>query len=299
MQAFRLKFFQITSHTALITTIILSLLSLANYVLAQQPVISARGDFQPGAVDMVHAGADSGAVVTGDQIPALVTFRKLLLPGGTWCGLDSAGTLSTVEDGKQAIGSASIALRGSQFSRLDLLTSGGHHIYRSAGSMGSVEDVDGYFHTMEALSAEQGWFAITHLLSLVDFQSKLWIDRGVVQINGRSYQKVTFYTAVHQMNTIQFLENAPYSTDFYFDPQTHLLIKTSDLYRFPESRQRSLRVILYEDYVSSDASDVFPHKLTFVLNGQRIWDIALNRITMTTCDSQSRKLDTTLFVPSK
>jgi hypothetical protein len=268
--------------------------STVTSALGQEPIISAHGDYKPAEADIVHP-IPSAPLVSGDQIAAIMAFRKAVNLTGLWCGLDATGALSTVEDGKPVQGNVSLSQRHAQYSRLDLTTSKGERLYRAAGPIGSLENAAGIRRSLDLGSSELGWFTAARILSTAVVQEQAWVDDGLVQIDGTAYRKVTYYGKVGKLIAVPSAFRTAYAIDFYFDPQTHLLAKTADLYRFPGSRQLDLRVMIFDAY-KPEADLLLPHALTLAINGQRVWSLSFESMASTTC-TPDQTIDTTAFFP--
>jgi hypothetical protein len=97
-----------------------------------------------------------------------------------------------------------------------------------------------------------------------------------VSVSGNSLHRITFEAPVlsSQASVTTTRENVSL-VDLYFDPGTHLLLKSVASVRL-DSKDRAyyLQAITYGDY-RQVAGVMIPHSFTQTLNGQRQWTLQL------------------------
>lgn len=175
--------------------------------------------------------------------------------------------------------------------RLDIETDQGLRSIRILGSAGAIQEPDGSKTFIPEATSVQGLTAFSLLRRDDFFRGQTSVsDHGSVLIDGRPLHRITVEYIIHRdrvtpdKKTPTSLALVPTTAvvDFYFDPQSHLLIKSVDTVTLPKStNQAYLRCITYADYREVDGVLV-PFQLSESLNGQQEWVLQLNDVKLST-----------------
>jgi hypothetical protein len=205
-------------------------------------------------------------------LEAILDFLKAV-NGGSWSGMQATGIL-TGPDGK-ATSQATFTVRGGENFRLDVNAPEGERSIRIHGPSGRIQESDGKRHILPPVTASIGLVAFPKLLaSSFPGNQTAVLDRGCVSIEGRMLRRVTIEEPLDAAEK----STSPYRigvTDLYFDPATHLLVKSVGSVQV-DSADRALYVqaISYGDYQTIDGV-LLPQSLRQTLNGQLQWSLQL------------------------
>jgi hypothetical protein len=213
-----------------------------------------------------------------DEAALAEVSQYLKVIGNTqWTGMQGTGTIS---QGEQAPLDAALSILGSNKFRLDVTTPRGLRSIRICDVTGVVQQDNGTKQTLPAATAKNGILAFPLLFSSTfpDPQTTL-LDHGVVQIEGKSLHRITLREVVFpgdpatEKNDISVL-------DLYFDPGSHLLIKSAEHVRLDSNdRARYLRVTTYADYRQANGMSI-PYQYSQTLNGQKQWTLNLTEVNL-------------------
>jgi len=190
----------------------------------------------------------------------------------SWQGMQASGTLT---DGSGNPDPATLTILNGDHFRLDVQTPNGQRSIRISGSYGKRLEADGKSYFMPAATAKAGLLAFPRLLaSTFPSATASFIDQGQVQINGALLHRITVEESAFPGETAARDVNV---TDLYFDPSTHLLLKSASAVQLdPADRERYLIVIAYSDYQYVGGS-LIPFTYSQSLNGQQQWTLQLNQ----------------------
>ena len=190
----------------------------------------------------------------------------------SWQGMQAAGTLT---DGGGVPNPAIITLLGPDSLRLDVETTDGVRSTRVQGNYGTTVEANGRSFPLPFSTAKSTVPAFSRLLnSTTPASTTSYIDQGLVQVDGKMLHRITLEEAV-TLNSGPTDQQDFNVTDLYFDPVTHLLIKSaSSLQLAPFDPQKYLVVVSYSDY-RTDGESLVPFRLTQSLNGQHQWSLQL------------------------
>ncbi|WP_442300008.1 hypothetical protein [Terriglobus sp. 2YAB30_2] len=167
--------------------------------------------------------------------------------------------------------SATLTIIGSKRFRLDVQTPIGAFSSRINNRLGSIQQPDGKMFPLAPEIAASGIVQF-ELPRLADLQARSSVlDHGVTVIDGMSLHRVTIEQPLTPRKNI--------ATDLYFDPQTHLLVKTANAIRPNGAQSELLRVITYGDYRPVDGV-MIPFLYTQSLDGQKQWTIQLSEVQL-------------------
>jgi hypothetical protein len=244
---------------------------------------------QQNSFTAIHGNTDQGVVsprkspVAGRQDPAaLVEVRAYQKAIGLAAWTDMQGTGSiTLNTADKGVENTSLSILGQSQYRLDVETSKGTKSTRMNGAVGAVQYEDGHKRPVDATDAGAGLFGFP-LLNDSNFPEPRigLVDNGIVSIDGVPLHRITveWPWAGDPVDTNgNVLTNV---VDFYFNPQTHLLMKTANaVVGSKPSPTRLLRVISYDDYRVVNGMEV-PYRYRQTLNGQLMWTLQLNQVQL-------------------
>lgn len=186
-----------------------------------------------------------------------------------WTGMQGTGTITYGSE--QNSYPAALTILGSKRSRLDVQTSTGTISSRINNRVGNIQQPDGKRFPLAPEMAASGIVQF-ELPRLADLQTKSSIlDHGMTVVDGMNLHRLTLEQPLTPQKNI--------ATDLYFDPETHLLIKTANAIRPDGSQSELLRVITYGDYRSVDGV-MIPFLYTQALDGQKQWTIQLSEVQL-------------------
>ena len=196
-----------------------------------------------------------------------------------WVAMQGAGQI-TFGGNDNSPYTATLYIIGDRAFRLDAQTSKGPLSIRISGKYGVTQSSDGHQVNIPPDTAASGiiQFEMPRLASFPDQTASL-IDHGPALIGGKPLHRVAFEFPLNPIATPQNDERV--ATDLYFDPTSHLLVKSANSIRVAGSgKNEFLRVITYEDYRQVGDS-MIPFRYTQTLNGQEQWilqfsDVQLN-----------------------
>ena len=195
----------------------------------------------------------------------------------SWAGMQATGNF-TDSLGNQD--EATLTIAGSSNARLDVATPLGGQSTRISGPYGSIREINGSIHTLPPATALGGILAFPRLLSS-NFPGPMAIvvDRGEVLVNGASLHRITIEAPAFPSSSTSLRFNSnhnPNITDFYFDPASHLLIKSASYAQLDTADPaRYLIVITYGDYQTVGKA-LIPLNVFETVNGQRQWTLHLS-----------------------
>jgi hypothetical protein len=203
-----------------------------------------------------------------------ITNYRTVVGAVAWSGLQATGTLTDVSGNSDQ---ATLTILGSVNFRLDVTTPTGQRSTRICGSSGATLEDDGKTFFMPPITARGGLVAFPLLLmSTFSDPTATIVDGGQVQLNGMSLHRITLEEEVFPTQSATPQRNDLSVTDLYFDPTSHLLIKSASFVRIDSlNRARFMIVVTYGDYQAVNGALV-PLNLTETMNGQIQWALQLN-----------------------
>lgn len=202
-----------------------------------------------------------------------VDYLKAVNVSG-WQGMQASGTMT---DSRGNTDQATLTIRGGDDFRLDVQTPNGKRSTRIRGSNGETLAADGKSFAMPPATAETGLLAFPQLL-VTTFPSSntSLIDRGQVQIGGRTLHRITLEELALPFETKPESRNVTV-TDLYFDPSTHFLLQSASAVQLdPTDPEKYLVVITYSNYQNVQGS-LIPCLYSQSLNGQHRWSLQLDQ----------------------
>jgi hypothetical protein len=212
--------------------------------------------------------------VDATALAEIQQYRKAI--GATqWAGMQGTGTIS---QGNQGQLNATLSVLGGNSFRLDVAAPQGVRSVRITDVNGQIQESDGRKHILPAANAKNGILAFPHLLSSTFPEGQTTIlDHGIVQIEGHALHRITLVEVVSSDDPASEEGNISV-LDLYFDPTSHLLIKSADYVQLDNSdRQHYVRVVTYGDYREVNRT-LIPHQYSQTLNGQKQWTLQLTEV---------------------
>lgn len=197
---------------------------------------------------------------------------------GSWVDMQGTGSMipNTSDSSAEP---ATLWIRDQYGYRLDVQKPKGTSSLRMDGTYGALQHQDGHVRAMDARDAVAGLLAFPMLMDPnFPAASAMLIDQGTVTVDGAALHRITVerpWPGPPLNGNVRPLTTA---TDFYFNPQTHLLVKSANaVVGLNPSSEQLLQVITYGDYQAVNGMQV-PAEYRETLNGQVLWTLQLNQI---------------------
>lgn len=236
---------------------------------------------------MLHGNLDQGVVlpqpisILGQHDPAAIqsllayTNAVGVVP---WTGMQGTGTF-TPNTNTSAAEQAILWVQEHDRYRLDVQTPNGIRSSRILEAMGAVQHANGKMDLLNELDAMAGIVAYP-MLDEAGFPNATvtLMDQGYVTVDGASLHRIS--VARPWPGNPKDAQGNPITsvTDLYFDPSTHLLVKSACLIAgMRKTSTRYLQVISYSDYRAVQGMQV-PYQDRETINGQLIWTLQLNQM---------------------
>jgi len=232
-----------------------------------------------GSLDREIAVPEKAGTLGRGDAAALAYIRASQQTQTPWAGMRGSGSL-TFGDDTATRNDATLVVDPNFDSLLDVHRADGTWCRLHRNDRVTIRNGDGTIQLQPFESAHSGIAAFTlpRDSGLLDGKASL-IDRGLVKIDGISMRFITLHTALHAKNAAA---SAPgiVTTDLYFDPAKHLLMKSATSVRLPhEGNTDYLRVISFDDYREIDGM-LLPYRFTQTLNGQLQWTLQLSTVQL-------------------
>jgi hypothetical protein len=236
-----------------------------------------RGVVLPQSVPLVPR-QDAGALT---EIQAFRSAISL----GAWQDMHGTGQLTstaTNSSGDKSPLSATLWIRHHHEFRLDIQKPDGTSSLRLGGAYGATQHTDGHVTMMDARDAVSGMLAFPALMeSAFPGITVMLIDHGLTTVDGTSLHRITIEkpwpgspvdaATGNLMTTV---------TDLYFNPQTHLLMKSAlAVFGSQSNPEQMLEVVTYSGYNAVNGM-LLPHSYRQTLNGQILWTLQLNQVEL-------------------
>lgn len=282
---FFLKFYVSMSSTRqaqlLASTVVSALILIAAPLTAQRaPFTQITGSTDQGIVL-----PQSVPLVPRQDAGALAEIRayRSAISLGAWMDMQGTGQFtSTATDstGAKNAHNATLWIRDHHGYRLDVQKPNGTSSLRMDGSYGVVQHADGRMRSMDARDAVAGLLAFPALMEATfPASTVMLIDQGPATVDGTTLHRITVEKP-WPGDPMDAATGNPLTTvtDLYFNPQTHLLMKSAlAVLGSQPSPEQMLEVITYGNY-SAENGMLLPHSYRQTLNGQILWTLDLNEI---------------------
>ena len=230
-------------------------------VSASQCQSTAR--YNPGLLD--HDVPIPAAVVKSGQIDPMalseIASHLKAVGAGPWIGMQGTGTITWGNDATNY--DATLTALGASRFRLDAQTVNGPMSIRIERNAGNIQRPDGTRAQLPPMTAASGLvqFEVPRLANLSVFSL---VDHGLVAVQGVQLHRITVSSKASNV------------IDMYFDPTSHLLVKTATAIALGGMRNTSLlRVVTYADY-RAVGSSLIPFRYIETLGGQPQWTLQLS-----------------------
>ncbi len=223
--------------------------------------------------------------VLGQKDPAAVAeiaAHQAAVGGGPWIGMQGVGKIVYAGNSATPYDATLSNLRSDEF-RLDAGTSSGQTSLRIHRLIGKTQASDG---TMAALPPEtslSGLFPFE--IARMDMSSAAashisLLDHGIAAIGNSSFHRITVESPSLGHNPRTGAQQT-HVVDLYFDPATHLLVKSVAYDSLSNSRKVNfLFVVTYGDY-RSVGNALVPFRFAETMEGDPYWTLQLSTVTLT------------------
>jgi hypothetical protein len=218
---------------------------VANLIQAQSPA--------PTSIETssgVYAVPVSTGVLSQKDPAALAELTSHFAAIGSvpWIGMQGMGTIAYGLNSATSYDATMSAL-GAQKYRLDAQTPKGQTSTRIERLLGKIQSEAGSIATLTAQTAAGGIFPFELARSAGKLGPTSSLrDQGLTTVGGLQLHRITLERATVGKNPTTNLRNTE-AIDLYFDPSTHLLVKSSVLVPLAANRSASvLSVVSYSDY---------------------------------------------------
>jgi hypothetical protein len=226
----------------------------------------------------VELPARNGVVGERDTTAsAEINQYRRAVGSGSWTGMQGVGQITYGSDTTQFRATLSI-VDGKSF-LLEAQSPSGQLTIKIHGRVGTIQQGSSNAVAIPPSTAASG--LVQFELPLLDSSSgqiASLIEHGSLVLDGHPLHRVAYQTISNSQASNG--KSDAVVTDLYFDPSTHLLVKSANLIELSGGRgNRFLRVITYEDYRTVDGLMV-PFRFTQTLNGQKQWTLQFSKVQL-------------------
>jgi hypothetical protein len=247
---------------------------------------------QQNLLTQIHGNTDQGIAmpqsvsVLGRQDPAAlqeIREYRAAINVGSWVDMQGTGELTPPaadSNGNTNSENATLWIQGRKC-RLDIQKANGTSSLRMDGDTQIFQDVDGTRKSMDARDAVAGLFAFPPLMETNFPSAKMTlIDLGIQTVDGSNLHGISF-ERLWPNNRVDGNGNPlTMATNLYFDPQSHLLIKSANAVLGSDSNsEQLLQVTSYGDYRAVNGMQV-PYLYRATVDGQILWTLQLNQVRL-------------------
>jgi len=250
-------------------------LSMTTPVVGQGTAQSPSGPFGDGIVIPAATG-----VLDRKDAEALAEWSSHFGAVGSdlWKGMQGTGKITYGSQEPNAYDASLTNLGGDNF-RLDAKTSKGEMSIRIHGRLGRTKSGDA-LTPLPSETAAAGLFPFERArLNRYTGAGTSLVDHGLTLISGTELHRITLETPTFGRNPVTKSQETT-ATDFYFDPKSHLLIKTANLALITVGqRAKFLTVITYDDY-RRVGNSMIPFRYTETMDGQLCWTLQMSDVKL-------------------
>ncbi len=223
--------------------------------------------------------------ILGQKDPAVVAeFAAHLaaVGGGSWTGLQGVGKITYAGDSSTPYDATLSNLHSNDF-RLDAGTASGQTSLRIHDFFGKSQASDGTISVLPPETALSGLFPFE--IARIDMTSARasqisLLDHGITAIGSASLHRITVETPSLGHNPKTGTPQT-HVLDLYFDPATHLLVKSVAYDSLSDTRKVNfLFVVTYGDY-RSVGNALVPFQYVETMEGAPYWTLQLSTVTLT------------------
>lgn len=183
---------------------------------------------------------------------------------------------------------ATLWIAPQNMARIDVAKSSGHDILIYNGKHGSVTYATGKKQLLFAESAAAGFAPFDLPLSALSAPQRYSIiDKGLITCDNTVLHRVSLEIPLPAHEMTSGAKGRQAVIDFYFDPSSHMLMKSASMIAINGSSKLQLfRVTKYASYRRSGGISI-PTDISESVNGQAIWAMNISEID-TTSESPSK-----------
>jgi hypothetical protein len=243
-----------------------------------QPIVDQGVVFPPSQA--------SPAGVQDKRALALIHSYQTAVGPATWMGMEATGRIypGTTRTAQTTSGQdASLWILGHQGYRLDIKTPKGPISIRMNGAYGAMQPPESHVILMDAPDAVAGLLVFPQLQDPgFPAQSISLIDEGRVSADGVVLRRITMEVPWAGVSAKSQQQSGISITDLYFDPATHLLVKSANVLQGTDPRMAHyMKVVTYGDYRPVNGVQI-PFRMSESLNGRPVWTLQINHAQFST-----------------
>jgi hypothetical protein len=261
-------------HATLHVSTIVMFLLLGGNALAQ----SSASLFLETPQGKIPIPTSTGRLGQREEAALTEVVQHLTAVGSTpWAGMQGTGKINYGSDVQNSFNATLSNLGGHNF-RLDAQTKKGEMSIRIRDRLGKIRSGDGVMSNIPPDTAMVGLFPF-QLPRLGSFPrpGTSLVDHGLSNIGGTNLRRITFEFAGMGRNPTTKMQETT-AIDLYFDPTSHLLVRSSAYVLIPETRNlRLLSVVTYADY-RKVGSSLIPFRYVETMEGQPYWTLQLSEV---------------------
>ena len=267
--------FLIRPLLSIVALAVAAILSLTTPGFGQGTAQSPIGPFGDGIVVPTATG-----VLDHKDAEALAEWssHRGAVGSDPWKGMQGTGKITYGSQDSTAYDASLTNLAGDSF-RLDAKTNKGEMSIRIHGRLGKTKGGDAVT-PLPSDTAAAGLFPFERArLNRYTGAGTSLVDHGLTLISGTQLHRITLETPTLSRNPVTKSQETT-ATDFYFDPTSHLLVKTADSVQIVVGqRAKFLTVIMYGDY-RKVGNSMIPFRYTETMDGQLYWTLQLSEVTL-------------------
>ena len=222
----------------------------------------------------------TGVLGRQDALALTEILEHLKVVGASpWLGMQGTGKITYAGQETAAYDATLSNLGGDKF-RLDAQSDKGLTSIRIDRRVGKIKGSQGPATMIPPNTAMTGIFPF-ELPRLASFPASgtSLIDHGLTSVDGTALHRITYEIQALGRNPVTKLPETV-AIDLYFDPTSHLLVKSVHYSTVTDSRNaKFLFVVTYGDYRKVGASMV-PFHYTETMGGQQYWVLQLSDVQL-------------------
>lgn len=254
----------------------------------QNPSAGIRGTYDRGVVmpEPINATGRQDATAIAE-----IRLYRAAVGATSWSDMEGIGeiTANAVDSrGEKSSRPATLWISGDGGYRLDIETPQGTRSVRIEGGYGAIEDANQHRKPIDVRNAANGLVSFPQLLSAAFLATGTeLVDDGMATVDGVQLHRVSLQRPLPGNVLGANGKPAMTVTDFYFQPQTHLLVKSAGaIVGLDVTPARYLQVITYGDYRAVNGMQI-PFQYQETIDGQLVWTLQLNQVSLNQGVSQT------------
>ncbi len=204
-----------------------------------------------------------------------------------WHDMSGTGKITYPLGDSSEVDDAALTILNGDSYRLDVTRTQGSESTRIIGEYGVSNTGDGNRQFLFPATAAQGLLAFPQLrVSTFPTPQTSVYEKGMQVVDGKTLHRLSIEHPLGKPSVASSTAEATHApvgivTDLYFDPVSHLLIKSVASIKLSGARSELLQCITYGDYRNVDGSLV-PFRFEQSLNGQIQWILQLSAVDLNT-----------------